>query len=184
MNYDYCWRTIPDATQPTTNSPGPSSFHINNSGGRALAEIMEELRMVFWSPDQAPFAGLPDPRDFDVPTDWWFNEEYLDRPRTSNEIAFHRVHDEALSWHGSTTPGIPGHKIAGTNDGWIVTPAEIRAALAILDSTPPEDIRNAIVAILKCDDKSDEFQDWTESFSEWLDFLRGAAAYGDGFTTR
>ncbi|MEV7177433.1 hypothetical protein [Kitasatospora sp. NPDC093679] len=68
------------------------------------------------------------------------------------------------AWHAEPPTGIPDHKIGGTNDGWIVTPAEIRAALAAL-AAQPEEAKAGTFA---------EHPRW----DEWIDYLTRAAAHG------
>lgn len=68
------------------------------------------------------------------------------------------------AWHAEPPTGIPDHKIGGTNDGWIVTPAEIRAALAAL-AAQPEEAKAGTFA---------EHPRW----DEWVDHLTRAAAHG------
>jgi hypothetical protein len=41
-----------------------------------------------------------------------------------------------LEWQAEQPAGIPEFKIGGSSDGWLVTPAEIRAALAALEAHP------------------------------------------------
>lgn len=66
------------------------------------------------------------------------------------------------------------HKIAGSNDGWINTPDEIRSALAIYAKRDETEIGEGLRAA------GIEDRDY---WDRWIEFLRGAAEHGGGFKT-
>jgi hypothetical protein len=59
----------------------------------------------------------------------------------------------------------PGPSGLGSNDGWLVTPAEIEWALEYRDDDEPLEL---------CDDGAD----WRLTWFDWLVYLRGAADHG------
>lgn len=71
--------------------------------------------------------------------------------------------DAVLAWHGPEVPGIPVHKF-GTNDGWLVLPAECEAAVRLgRQSSPPAE--------------------YPDIWAKWLDYLERASRAG-GFEVR
>lgn len=94
----------------------PGYFRLNAWGMRWCLGEMAARHMIF---DAGRPPEFPDVADWEPMTD-----------------ADRRALDEVLSWHGPEVPGIPAHKF-GTNDGWIVTPAECEAALQLAEKWPP-----------------------------------------------
>ncbi|MET9089422.1 hypothetical protein ABZX77_47490 [Streptomyces sp. NPDC004237] len=83
---------------------------------------------------------------------------------------YHRALRKRLAWTPPRPGGIVIHKLGG-DEGWMVTPGEIRAALAAYETSRasnPALLSNLI-----------EDADW---WPEWIDYLRRAAAHG-GFRT-
>ena len=66
------------------------------------------------------------------------------------------------------------HKIAGSNDGWINTPEEIRSALKIYEELDPFEITETL--------KAHGIGD-LDYWARWIEFLRNAAEQGGGFRT-
>lgn len=75
--------------------------------------------------------------------------------------------DRLLADHGGECPGIPEHKF-GSNDGWIVTPAECLAALRILREHSAEVVLSAL------EDAGCDVGYW----DQWVQYLVGAASHG------
>jgi len=95
-------------------------------GGPRLAAAMKELGMAFEVTDYAPIPDWPRMEDFGVT--YGDDDEYAGERVPECRKAL----DEVRAWHGvSDIPGIPVHKIAGSNDGWHVTALECKAALEI-----------------------------------------------------
>lgn len=118
-------------------------FRLNVWGMQTAREKMQEIGML---------CDPPGPSS----TDWDGVPEY-DENVDDGGPAYRQAHDAIVSAHRGECPGIPYHKLC-SNDGWIVTPAEIRPALerAALNvpSDPPE---------------------W---WSDWLDWLQEAEQHG------
>ncbi|MFL9680689.1 hypothetical protein [Streptomyces sp. KL110A] len=70
----------------------------------------------------------------------------------------------AFEWQAEQPTGIPEYKIGYGNDGWLVTPAEIRVALTALEGQP----ESAKAGTMAEDSRWDE----------WIDYLRRAEAHG------
>jgi hypothetical protein len=136
-------------------------FRRNIFGGSRLAEALIDMGMGF------------DAYRWGRPPEWPKPEEYGVRygDDDEDEMVGERIDDyrkaeaEVLDWHGPEIPGIPTHKIAGSNDGWHVTREEAHSALLIY--------KRAIA-----DGKAHP-----EAFSDdFIPFLREAARH-DGFET-
>lgn len=76
--------------------------------------------------------------------------------------------DALLAAHGGECPGIPEHKF-GSNDGWIVTPAECLAALRILREHSAEVVLSALE-----DAGIGDVGYW----DRWVQYLVGAVSHG------
>lgn len=97
----------------------PASFHLNISGMNRYCVAMLDLNMMH-------ISACPVSHD-----DWATLPDYDD-----NETAYDEACDRLTGQHGASThPGIPDWKFS-TNDGWYVTPEEIRAALHAWDTHP------------------------------------------------
>lgn len=81
---------------------------------------------------------------------------------------------DALLSRAPDTDSMWMHKIAGSNDGWINTPDEIRSALATYAVRDETEIKEALHAA------GIEDRDY---WDRWIAFLRGAAEQGGGFMT-
>ncbi|MGO1230651.1 hypothetical protein [Glutamicibacter arilaitensis] len=128
--------------------PDPSYFRLNIGGMGLYMQTMLELGMAHASAaPKIEWPSYPDDED---------DAEAMD--------AFWALKDERTGQHLTTDPTIPSHKLYGTNDGWHVTPAEIRAALNAWDSRPSSETVNEITQ--------------TEYWGKWIDYLRLAADSG------
>lgn len=88
-----------------------------------------------------------------------------------------REHNARKVEHQSAAPDAESmwaHKIAGSNDGWINTPDEIRAALKIYDELDP------FFTVETLKEHGVEDMDY---WDRWLKFLHNAAERGGGFQT-
>jgi hypothetical protein len=55
-----------------------------------------------------------------------------------------RAGEAVRAWHPENPTGIACHKLGGTNDGWLVGPAEIAAALATYRTLPAKTVEEAL----------------------------------------
>lgn len=120
-----------------------SYFRLNIWGMGAMRVCMNALGMLTDPPGNHP--EFPKPEDFGV--DWedveCYEEAYVIHADGTNEQktqdmlvkskfdgakAYSEAQEAVLSWYGDTPAGICVHKLC-SNDGWIVTPEEIKAAL-------------------------------------------------------
>lgn len=130
---------------------GDASYDANIALGTRLATVMFEMG-----------AGH-DSKEPPAPSrEWWAGVP----ERDDDEEAYLESLDSITSPHGDGPPGIPLHKVDGSNDGWLVTEQEIRDALAVIDATGTPELEGRMV----------EF--WTR----WVEFLRAASTQG-GFRT-
>jgi hypothetical protein len=167
MGYDYY------ARQPSTPYPTGEYDHIiwsqwfddprnylrrNMWGGARLAEAMVKLGMAY---DVEQYIELPD-----WPEEWGCHWDDKDEDYVGPLAdEYKKKLEEHLSWHGvSDIPGIPVHKIAGTNDSWHVTALECQAALGIYQQRiaageqHPESFRDDVIPFLEHCAKTDGFE--------------------------
>jgi hypothetical protein len=135
-------------------------FRLNIWGMGVCAQAMHRLGML----DTATKSlAWPEREAFGVDDKTWADWDW-ERPGEDAPEALRRyyeAHEKALSHRPEKPTGICDFKFS-SNDGWIVTPEEITAALATYDerigggATPPE-------------------SDW---WGDWIDYLRRAATRG------
>lgn len=145
---------------------------------------METLGMTFWVSPDMPAPQWPKASDFNVTDLAWVDEDVRGQPWTVDERALQEAADLVRAWHGPPRRGIPGHKIAGTNDGWIVTVTEIQHALTIHDATPNWYIDRVLADAIDLQLDKAPVRMARRKFNEWIRFLRGAAEKGEGLITR
>lgn len=134
----------------------PEDFRLNNYGMSTYCNAMLELGMMHHSTTPK--------------IDW--DSMPMDYDTAEEEAAYYEISDRLTGQHGDNpAPTIPSHKFSG-NDGWFITPAEIRAALDAWESfeagTP-----NGFSA-----DTLEVVQ--TDYWGKWIDYLRLAVDH-DGF---
>ncbi|WP_030375542.1 hypothetical protein [Streptomyces rimosus] len=138
-----------------------SYFRLNIWGMSEVRSVMEALGML--THEVRPPS--PDPRDYGTTTDELLayspDDESAPKPVRAFRTAVQAVVDAAAE-HPS---GIPAYKFS-SNDGWLVTPAEIEAALGWW-AIAPREIQTDIASRL----------DW---WPEWIRYLRRARD-GGGF---
>lgn len=163
MGYDMTWQTDSDKAY----------FHLSVWGMSAYARAMHELGMVY---EVAPTGAWPKASDHGT------THEHIDTVEDGNPEgiqitavqeaaarAYLKLRDAHLSQHPGNTPGIPSFKF-GTNDGWLVTPDECKAALAAYRAAD-EGKREAVLAAVR--------QPWNPGYwDEWIAFLEGAVDHG------
>jgi hypothetical protein len=136
------------------NDAERSYFRLNISGMSWARGVMEQFGMAFLSPAEHP--PWPEIEDYGID---WDDLEALEGPEYHPDFAwtdeklraackYREERDAVLAWHGPEVPGIPLHKF-GSNDGWIVLPAEAEAAVRIwkqkLDELGEDQARIAVV---------------------------------------
>ncbi|MFE1189913.1 hypothetical protein [[Kitasatospora] papulosa] len=82
--------------------------------------------------------------------------------------AFLKAYNSWISWHPEPPAGICAHKLATT--GWVISVAEVRSALAALDSTVSPSVRATVEARFPLADR--------EVWQDWVKLLRGSADSG------
>lgn len=143
-------------------------FRLNAWGMARYAGYMADRGMIFEAGEHPPF---PKAEDFGLT---WEQIEAYRYPEYAEGVAltddqreraakYQAENDAVLSWHGPEVPGIPAHKF-GTNDGWIVTPAECQAAVKLGREHPPPE-------------KDPDY------WAKWLDYMDRASRAG-GFEVR
>lgn len=157
-----------------------SYFRLNIFGMGRWREVMYELGMIY---DDGPHPDWPEIEDFGITWEQVEQAEspefYTDQPPLAPEVAakvreYRARQDRILAWHGhADTPGIPAHKF-GSNDGWIVLPAECEAALRIYTAKLEEIGRDAMDNLIG--NRIGNRGRW----AQWLAYLNGAISH-DGF---
>ena len=129
----------------------PGEFRLNIFGMGRYREAMADLGMAYDS--RCPVASV----------DW----DTLPDSDADYEV-YQMALDRLTSQHGeSSNPTIPLHKF-GSNDGWVVTPDEIRAALEAWDGDSAD-----------LSAETDELIQ-TDYWNKWIAYLRLAADH-EGF---
>ncbi|QKW22139.1 hypothetical protein HUT16_26450 [Kitasatospora sp. NA04385] len=137
---------------------GDPDYRFNVSSMGPAKRTMERLGML--SSEEPP--PWPEFADFEV-----VSADFVTASRgeeSESMRAFHAAGRAVVDWQAEQPTGIPGYKIGGGNDGWLVTPAEIRAALAALEAQP-ESVKAEAVS---------QYPRW----EEWIDYLQRAATHG------
>lgn len=105
-----------------------SYFRLNIWGMARYCEVMQQLGMVVSDYELPPFPHEPE----DVPHEeidaYGDRGEAMDSPARPEVVAYWKQLEAHLAWHPDPAFGIALHKFC-SNDGWLVTPEEIAAAL-------------------------------------------------------
>lgn len=134
-----------ETTYTGLNSAERTYYRLNVWGMSRARELMNERGMLC-TPGEIAYDEWP---------------EYVEEG-TPERARYEAERDVLLAAHRGECPGIPVHKLC-SNDGWLVLPGEITAALAANDKhAPPADV---------------------EWWPEWIDWLRDAIDR-DGFEVR
>lgn len=133
----------------------PSYFRLNIGGMSRYAGAMLDLGMAHDS--TSPVTG----DDWGSLPEWDGEDE--------GETAYNEAVDKLTGQHGtSEDPTIPLHKF-GSNDGWLVTPDEIKAALDAWEHRANTGVSTETWSLIQ-----------TEYWGEWITWLELAAEH-DGF---
>ncbi len=153
---------------------GDHYFRLNISGMGRFCHAMHELGMLYASGSPAAWPTAPSQRIKELAYDLDSGEE---PDGTPEELAQARAYAEAIRKHLAAHPFdgdvIPSHKFS-TNDGWIVTPDEIKAALAEYDSIDAETATRRLTQTVFT--QPNELEYWFR----WIVYLRRAVDY-EGF---
>lgn len=179
--YKAAQRTV-DAAYELLQHEEASYFRLNIWGMSHYHAAMAELGMVYRSrsphfPDPATYHGNAVEDEL-----WWGAVEHFEHGEALPEglgaemvEAARRYAADCLETrrrHPDLGQVIPEHKF-GSNDGWVVTPEEIRAALAVYEATPAE-LVNQVVGTHIGDGERRDYWD------RWIAYLRLAVSH-DGF---
>jgi hypothetical protein len=172
MGFDLYWKECPHGPEEAALGDSPGYFRLNCWAMEATCTAMEQLEMLdpdasarFPRPEQFGLDGFPE----------WYDWETgpITYPDGTPEAAFGRAVQTVVE---SDSGGrIPGYKF-WSNDGWRVTPEEIRRSLAVYDHqkahapgrpllVDPQPLGNGLHQEL----------DWWEA---WIAFMRAAAEHG------
>ncbi|MGH3648049.1 MAG: hypothetical protein ACRDTM_12845 [Micromonosporaceae bacterium] len=117
--------------EPTT---GDGYLQLNLGGMGRLYEAMQQLGMLYDSRPPGPWPPSPGAHIEEIAYQLAYGEP---THATSEELRQARDYTETRRRHLRAHPrgghAIPGHKFF-TNDGWIVTPDEIKAALSAYEA--------------------------------------------------
>ena len=150
-----------------------SYFRVNIFGMRYFRDAMLLSGMAYESnADEAgPWLAYPDNDEVEKAYEALQWPQYESEPieRFSQEARdaaalYKRERDEKLSFHPVGGSTIPLHKF-GSNDGWIVTPAEIQGALAAWRSLSSGERDDALIGAEMIG------ADWDRRWKQWLQFL-------------
>ena len=172
MGYDMYWEEQPRTPEAAEMSDPPDYFRLNIWGMVETRAAMEQLDML----DSAAWPSFPQLEQFGL--DSWPDQYDLDGgtfPYLSGtpEAAF--LTEVATVLYGDGGGRIPAYKFC-SNDGWLVTPEEIRRSLAIYDRSNAPTPRYAFDAYGHL--LGNEIHPELEWWDEWIDYLRAAAAHG------
>jgi|ERR1035438_794231 hypothetical protein len=158
-----------------------SYFRLNIFGMGRYRDLMERLGMAF---EDAPHPTWPEAEDYGLTKEqaWAATDpaEYPDVTLTPEQQEAGRKYaaeqDRILRWHGKEIPGIPLHKF-GSNDGWVVLPAEAEAAVRIWAEFVKVNGDEKSLALV-----TESVTD-TGYWLKWIAYLMGAVTH-DGFAVR
>lgn len=145
-------------------------FRLNVWGMSRMVDDMITLGMLALN-----YPGYPDWPEYDEAYEERLDElgelsdaelaALPDEPAKAFEIA----QREVKAWSPPDEPGIPAHKF-GSNDGWLVTPLDIRGALEALKRADAD-----LVAKVRAE-WTDE--DGGNNFDRWIEYLQRAQQHG------
>lgn len=147
-----------DAAYEAMDGSDPGYFRLNIWGMGRCYEYMAKRGMVYDAASPGPWPAYPE-----------LGPDATDEEEEAAEAKYEELSRPLKAAHPDGGDTIPGFKF-GSNDGWIVTPAECAAALAAnAGYTPPTYLD---------DDGTEKPVTW---WDEWLRFLQRGAD-NEGFT--
>jgi hypothetical protein len=182
-------QAVVEAADVAARAADVGYFRLNISGATRFAAAMETLGMLRWGTSPT-FPQLADYlTDEDLPSglapealyEAWRGGTGKSAATlsavTRQKLACYAADDEAALAAAPDRNSLWGQKIAGSNDGWVTTPAEIHAALATYDTIAerqPERIGKTL-AEAGIEDRA--------HWEAWISYLRRAGPDGTGFHT-
>ncbi|MFF3959178.1 hypothetical protein ACFYY1_39190 [Streptomyces sp. NPDC001890] len=151
-----------------------SYFRLNIRGMGAYRTVMHELGMLATEYQKPSFPELPDGVTWEdvEAAEKKVNPEAADGlPIKAAAAIYAKELDAHLAWHPEHAPGIAVHKL-GSNDGWLVTPQEIEAALAVYRTHSADEVKSQLASELG--DESDCIGYWIG----WIAYLERAKTRG------
>ncbi|MFC9117912.1 hypothetical protein ACFTWN_31835 [Streptomyces sp. NPDC057092] len=163
-----------DAAYEEMQTANVSYFRLNIHGMGAYRTVMHQLGMLVTEYNVPDFPELPDGltwEDIDA-VEGEANHGTADGlPVKAAAAAYVKELNAHLAWHPEPASGIAMHKL-GSNDGWLVTPAEIEAALASYRTHSGPEVMTLLRATLG--DDADSHSYWIE----WVTYLERARVRG------
>ncbi|MGW3954618.1 hypothetical protein ACWEKM_27635 [Streptomyces sp. NPDC004752] len=156
-----------------------SYFRLGIHGMGAFRTVMGMLGMLVTGYQTPDFPDLPDGvtwADIDAAEEEPNPEPTDELPIKAAAAVYVKERNAHLSWHPEPAPGIAVHKL-GSNDGWLVTPQEIDAALAAYRTHNADEVKTLLATELG--DEGDHTSYWIE----WITYLERAKTRG-GFKVR
>ncbi len=156
-----------DAAWEAYQRAQPYYFRLGNWGMGLRCDLMLEFGMVV--PSAVRPEDWPQPEQFGTTVEK-VTTECLDagggmrKPTSPAVAAFLRARHRFLREHLAERPGIPLHKLC-SNDGWVVTPADLRDALRVAPEVASYEAEDGIRKPL-------------DRWIAWLEFLRGGGTHG------
>lgn len=168
MGYDMYIENSPD---DASEDSGASYFRLNIFGMSRYREFMNQLGMVTTDYTLPPWPEKPDSVDWEDVSVVRYPEDYEgNQPVKPEAVTFAKTVDKHLAWHPDPPFGIALHKL-GSNDGWLVTPEEIAAALEAYRNHSGDKVKVMVGA------------DQPDYWLQWIAYLERARQRG-GFRVR
>jgi hypothetical protein len=182
MGYDMYWAKASVEGSAKVPNDRPDYFRLTNRGMAKAYVLMHIFEMVN---DAESCRRLPQPVDFDltyVPPRWDEAGGWIAYEPGSAEEQYFAAREAARD--GDSGGLIPAFKVA-SNDGWLVTGAEITRSLEVYDERFPdrESQPRKLPAPVAPPEKTEDGK-WTcevedaDWWGEWIDWLREAAVHG------
>jgi hypothetical protein len=148
-------------------SADTSYFRLNGWGMSRYREIMTQLGMVADGYSLPPWPHEPDGITWEDIKAAEAPADGSDLPVKPEALAYVKQLDAHLAWHPEPPFGIALHKF-GSNDGWLVTPEEIAAALESYRTHSGDEVKVIITSA------GGELDHWLK----WISYLERAQRRG------
>jgi hypothetical protein len=159
-----------------------SYFRLNMGGMARFGDVMMHLGMIQGVHQPYPFPDAPENVDNDfyeqvyaIKDDLAAGKSQDTLPASPVALAYAQALYALLSWTPAAPTGMADFKF-GSNDGWVVTPAEITAALTTYRQHTGDTVRAAL-------DKAGISEQGQEHWVRWIGYLVYAESHG-GFLVR
>lgn len=168
---DPAWIALQERVTAASKAMGQTNtsyFRLNIWGMGRYREAMHTLGMLVLDNDHPSFPDLPDGVTWEDVEIVEYPDQHEGEIPKPEAVAHHKANEAVLAWHMEPALGIEIHKF-GSNDDWLVTPAEIRAALAAYRRADLPQIETALASAgIK------DASDW----GRWIDYLTRAEQQG------